>query len=173
VVTKHRDVKEVSLRNDVFSAAANSVVPRYRDGIPREQIELSRLTLISMDEPEHARLRKIISRGFTPRAVARLRDELYERAQHIAETATAAGSGDFVTQVASELPLQAIAGLLGVPLADRKKIIAWSNAMVGELDPEFAGQDGMTASAELMMYAITIAHDRQPAASTTSVSSAH
>ena len=72
-----------------------------------------------MDAPHHTRLRKIISRGFTPRAIGRLEAELSARAQNIAETAAAEGSGDFVEQVSCELPLQAIAGLLGVPQEDR------------------------------------------------------
>jgi cholest-4-en-3-one 26-monooxygenase len=95
-----------------------------------------------------------------PRAVELLRDELNERAQHIVEAAAAAGSGDFVTQVASELPLQAIVGLLGVPLEDRQKIFDWTNAMVGEEDPEFADQDGTTATAELIMYSMDMAAQR-------------
>jgi hypothetical protein len=62
--------------------------------------------MIMMDDPEHTRLRKIISRGFTPRAVERLRAELGERAQRIAAQAAEQGSGDFVLQVSRELPLQ-------------------------------------------------------------------
>ena len=94
--------------------------------------------MIMMDDPEHTRLRKIISRGFTPRAVERLRAELGERAQQIAAQAAKDGSGDFVLQVARELPLQAIAGLLGVPLEDRGKLFDWTNRMIGDDDPEFA-----------------------------------
>ena len=63
---------------------------------------------------------------------------LNERAQRIATQAAAHGSGDFVRQVACELPLQAIAGLLGVPLEDRDKLFDWSNKMIGSDDPEFA-----------------------------------
>ncbi len=125
VVTKHRDVREVSLRTDVFSSAMKSVVPRYPEEAAADQIEAGRTSMIMMDDPEHSRLRKIVARGFTPRAVERLRAELTERAQHITAQAAAAGSGDFVRQVASELPLQAIAGLLGVPLEDRGKLFDW------------------------------------------------
>jgi cholest-4-en-3-one 26-monooxygenase len=69
-----------------------------------------------LSRSDSPRLRKIISRGFTPRAINRLRDELNERAQDIVKTAAAQGTGDFVEQVACELPMQAIAELLGVPL---------------------------------------------------------
>ena len=157
VVTKHRDVREVSLRTDVFSSAAKSVVPRYPEELAAGQIEAGRTSMIMMDDPEHSRLRKIVARGFTPRAVERLRAELTERAQHIAAQAAAAESGDFVLQVASELPLQAIAGLLGVPQEDRGKLFDWSNQMIGSDDPEFAEHDSLTSAAELMWYAMQLA----------------
>ncbi len=67
------------------------------------------------------------------------------------------GSGDFVLQVACELPLQAIAGLLGVPPADRGKLFDWSNKMIGSDDPEFAHYDSLTSAGELMWYAMQLA----------------
>jgi cholest-4-en-3-one 26-monooxygenase len=122
-----------------------------------EQIETGKFVLLNMDAPHHTHLRKIISRGFTPRAVERLRDDLNARAQRIAKAAAAEGSGDFVEQVSCELPLQAIAGLIGIPLEDRKKIFDWSNQMVGDDDPEFAHNDGRNAATELIMYAMELA----------------
>jgi cholest-4-en-3-one 26-monooxygenase len=113
--------------------------------------------MIMMDDPEHSRLRKIVSRAFTPRAVERLRDDLAERARHITTQAAAEGSGDFVRQVACELPLQAIAGLLGVPLEDYKKLFDWTNNMIGSDDPEFADNDALTSAGELMWYAMQLA----------------
>jgi cholest-4-en-3-one 26-monooxygenase len=157
VVTKHEHVREVSLRSDVFSSAEKSVVPRYKVTGGGGQIEAGRASMIMMDEPEHSRLRKIVSRGFTPRAVERLRTELGERAQRIAAEAAGMSSGDFVLQVACELPLQAIAGLLGVPLEDRGKLFDWSNQMIGDEDPEFAQHDALGAAAELMWYAMQLA----------------
>ncbi len=157
VVTKHRDVREVSLRSDVFSSAKKSIVPRYREDLAAGQIEAGRASMIMMDDPEHSRLRKIVSRAFTPRAVERLRADLGERAQRIAQRAATEGSGDFVLQVACELPLQAIAGLLGVPPEDRGKLFDWSNKMIGSDDPEFAHYDALTSAGELMWYAMQLA----------------
>jgi cholest-4-en-3-one 26-monooxygenase len=157
VVSKHRDVREVSLRSDVFSSAKRSIVPRYPEKLAQGQIEAGRTSMIMMDDPEHSRLRKIIARGFTPRAVERLRADLSERAQHIAQRAAAAGSGDFVLQVACELPLQAIAGLLGVPPEDRGKLFDWSNQMIGSDDPEFAHYNSLTSAGEMMWYAMQLA----------------
>ena len=156
-ITKLNDVKEVSLRSDVFSSYENGVIPRFNNDIAREDIDLQRFVMLNMDAPHHTRLRKIISRGFTPRAIGRLRDELNERAQNIAKAAAAAGSGDFVEQVACELPLQAIAGLLGVPQEDRDKLFRWSNEMTGNDDPEYADIDPKASSVEVLTYAMQMA----------------
>ena len=160
VVTKHKDVKEVSVRNDVFSSLEKTALPRYKDGTVGEQIERGKFVLLNQDAPHHTHLRKIVSRAFTPRAVERLREELNLRAQDIAKAAAAEGSGDFVEQVSCELPLQAIAGLMGVPQEDRKKLFDWSNQMVGDMDPEFANNDAIAASVELIMYGMQMAADR-------------
>ena len=157
VVSKHRDIRDVSLRTDVFSSATKSIVPRYREDLAQGQIEAGRTSMIMMDDPEHSRLRKIVSRAFTPRAVERLRADLSERARRITIQAAAEGSGDFVRQVACELPLQAIAGLLGVPLADYDKLFDWTNNMIGSDDPEFADNDALTSAGELMWYAMQLA----------------
>ncbi len=164
VVTRHKDVKEVSRRSDVFSSLKKTALPRYKDGTVGEQVERGgKFVLLNQDAPHHTHLRKIISRAFTPpRAVELLRDELNQRAQEIAKTAAAEGSGDFVEQVSAELPLQAIAGgLMGVPQEDRMKLFHWSNQMVGDMDPpEFAGNDAIAASVELIMYGMKLAAER-------------
>jgi len=160
VVTKHRDVKEISRRSDVFSSQEKTALPRYREGTVEEHIERGKFVLLNMDAPHHTHLRKIISRAFTPRAIELLRAELRERAGAIAEAAAQQGSGDFVEQVSCELPLQAIARLMGVPQEERKKLFDWSNQMVGDVDPEFASNDAIGASIELIMYAMQMAADR-------------
>ncbi len=160
VVTKHKDVKEVSRRSDVFSSQEKTALPRYRDGSVQQQIDQGRFVLLNMDAPHHTHLRKIISRAFTPRAVELLRADLADRARAIVEKAAAEGSGDFVEQVSCELPLQAIAGLMGVPQEDRKKLFDWSNQMVGDQDPEFASNDAISASVELIMYGMQMAAER-------------
>jgi cholest-4-en-3-one 26-monooxygenase len=160
VVTKHKDVKEVSLRSDLLSSYENCTIPRFNDDIAREDIEVQRFVMLNMDAPHHTRLRKIISRGFTPRAVGRLQAELNDRAQNIAKTAAAHGSGDFVEEVSAELPLQAIAGLLGVPLDDRDRLFRWSNEMTGNDDPEFAHIDPKMSSFELIQYAMQMAEEK-------------
>jgi cholest-4-en-3-one 26-monooxygenase len=156
VVTKHKDVKEVSRRNDVYLSADNTAIPQFPDDIAREDIDLQKVVMLNMDGEHHDRLRRIISKGFTPRAVGMLRDELNQRAQNIVKGAAAEGSGDFVEQVACELPLQAIAGLLGVPQEDREKLFRWSNEMTGNGDPEF-DVDPKQSSMEVLAYAMHMA----------------
>src|SRR3546814_14882344 len=59
------------------------IFPRFADDIPRENVEMQRFILINKDAPEHTKLRKLVSRGFTPRAINSLREELTERAEKI------------------------------------------------------------------------------------------
>lgn len=66
VVSKHKDVKEISRRSDVFSSLQKTALPRYKDGTVGEQIDRGKFVLLNMDAPQHTHLRKIISRGFTP-----------------------------------------------------------------------------------------------------------
>lgn len=158
-VTRHADVVEVS-KSDLYSTWENTAIIRPSKGSTRDQIELQRLIMLNIDPPEHTRLRGIVSRGFTPRAIKNLRDVLTARAEQIVATALAEGTGNFVTDVAAELPLQAIAELLGIPQQDRRKIFDWSNEMIGYDDPEYGG-DGPLAAAELVGYAMTMAAERE------------
>ncbi|WP_332839103.1 cytochrome P450 [Nocardia bovistercoris] len=160
VVSRHAEVKEVSRRSDVFSSYENTAIPRFNDEITREQIEMQRTILLNKDAPEHTKLRKIISRGFTPRAINSLRAELSARAEAIVRAAAESGSGDFVAQVACELPLQAIAELIGVPQEDRMKLFTWSNDMTGYDDPD-SETDALTASMEILGYSYQMAADRK------------
>ena len=160
IVTKHADVKEVSKRNDIFGSSPDGAIPVWPQEMTRDAIDLQKAVLLNMDAPQHTRLRKIISRGFTPRAIGRLEDELRARARKIAVTAAAAVSGDFVEQVSCELPLQAIAELLGVPQDDRDKIFRWSNEMTAGEDPEYADVDPAMSSFELITYAMKMAEER-------------
>jgi cholest-4-en-3-one 26-monooxygenase len=160
VVTKHADVKEISGDSEVFSSWENTAVIRYPEDMERERIELLRCILLNMDPPRHTKLRRIISRGFTPRAINSLRDALDERARSVVTGALAKGSGDFVTEVARELPLQAIAQLLGIPEADRGKIFDWSNKMLAYEDPEYQAQSDV-AAADILGFSMKLAEERK------------
>ena len=157
-VTRHHDVKEISRLDEIFSSEINTAIPRFNDDIPRDNIDMQRTIMLNQDAPRHTRLRKIVARGFTPRHILPLHDQLEERAQAIAQEALAKGTGDFVVDVSAELPLQAIAGLLGVPQEDRGKLFEWTNQMTGYDDPEYADRYDPHASAmEIIGYAHKLA----------------
>jgi cholest-4-en-3-one 26-monooxygenase len=153
-------VLEVSKNSSDFSTSENGAIIRLPEGVMREQVELQRVMLINQDPPDHTRYRAIVSRGFTPRSVELLRSDLERRARDIVSTALQRGSGNFVEDVATELPLQAIAELLGVPQEDRAKLFDWSNQMMAydDLQP---GQDPELASIELFSYFMAMAQDRK------------
>nr|WP_218889541.1 cytochrome P450 [Saccharopolyspora hordei] len=160
VVSRHADVKEVSRRSDIYSTWENTAIIRFNDSMTRDQIEMQRFIMLNMDPPQHTKVRQIVQRGFTPRAINSLKAALQERAEHIVAEARTNGTGDFVTDVACELPLQAIAELLGLPQEHRKEIFEWSNQMVGYDDPEY-DIEPTAAAAEMLGYFSTMAEERR------------
>lgn len=160
VISRHEDIKAISRNGDDWSTNAKGAVMRLPDGVTADQLDLTKALLINHDAPEHTRLRKIVSRLFTPRAVAQLEEKLAVAAREIVRAAREKGSGDFVADIAMGLPLLAIADLIGVPEADREKLFHWTNAIMNTDDPEFE-TDHVAANAELMGYAYTMAEERR------------
>jgi cholest-4-en-3-one 26-monooxygenase len=160
VISRHEDVKSISKNGDVWSTNRKGAVMRLPDGVTSEQLDLTRALLINHDAPEHTRLRKIVSRLFTPRAVASLEEKLAVAARDIVAAAAGKGSGNFVDDIAMSLPLLAIADLIGVPEADREKLFHWTNAIMNTDDPDF-DSDPTVANAELMGYAYNLAEERR------------
>ncbi len=159
-LTRHQEVRQVSKDNDNWSAMENGVIIRFAPDMTRDQVEVQRAMLIHHDPPEHTKMRGIVSRGFTPRVIGAMKQALKDRAYEIVEQAVAQGNGDFVEQIAAELPLQAIADFLGVPQEDRKKLFEWSNQMMGYDDPEIDA-DPAIASMEILGYFDQLANDRR------------
>jgi len=93
-----------------------------------------------MDPPEHARLRRLLSRSFTPRAVAKLEDRIRGHARVICDRVFKGSRGqtDFAKDVAADLPLLTLADVLGVPEQDRWLLFDWSNRVIGYQDPDYA-----------------------------------
>jgi cholest-4-en-3-one 26-monooxygenase len=159
-ISKHADISAISKNSKDFSANENGVIIRFAADMTREQIELQSVMLVNQDPPDHTKTRQTISRGFTPRAIAALHEVLIERANKIVDDALARKKGDFVFEVAAELPLQAIADLLGVPMEDRRKLFDWSNQMLAYDDPEYNAQPDV-AAAEILGYAMGLAEERK------------
>ena len=162
-LTKHADVAAVSKNSKIFSSRENGVIIRNPVTTTREDVEMTQVVIINQDAPDHTQLRSIISRGFTPRSIAALEEGLEECARRIVHEAVAAGSGDFVDQVASQFPLEVIGDMLGVPAEDRQKIFDWTNQMTGADDADLARADNdpAAAAAELLMYSMVLAAERR------------
>jgi cholest-4-en-3-one 26-monooxygenase len=104
----------------------------------------------------------LVNRGFTPKAMRMLEEHYREVAQRLVGEALDAGSIEFVESVSSELPLIAIAELVGIPVEDRRRVFDWSNRMIGSTDPDYSGgpEDATNAAAELYMYFNGLAAER-------------
>jgi cholest-4-en-3-one 26-monooxygenase len=159
-LTKHADVAAVSKDQANFSTYLNNVIIRFGPDMDREGVEQTRFLLINHDAPDHTKLRQIVSRAFTPRAIAQLHEDLERRSHEIVKEAVERGEGNFVEDVAAELPLQAIANLLGVPQEDRGKLFEWSNQMMSYDDPEVEG-DQAVAFMEILAYSMALADERR------------
>ena len=159
-VTKHADVSDISKNSKDWSNSENGAIIRFQEGMLREQIEMQRVIMLNQDNPDHRTTRQIISRGFTPRSIDDLEEIMTRRAHEIVRAAVEKGSGNFVEEVAAELPLQAIADLIGVPQEDRRKLFDWSNQMLAADDPDIVGEPEV-AAAEILGYSMMLAADRQ------------
>jgi len=160
IVSKYEDVKLVSKNPRLFSSVPGNQI----EDLPQEQL-LGPPSMIGMDPPAHARYRKLVSGGFTPRTIRALEPHTHEIVREILDRIEPKGHCDFVTDVAAELPLQVIAEFLGVPQEDRHAIFEWSNRLIGTEDPEYAGtpEDGRAAAAEMFVYANRLAEERRRA----------
>ncbi|MGD9705853.1 MAG: cytochrome P450 [Acidimicrobiia bacterium] len=156
-ISRHADVVTVSRQFQRYSSARKGSLMNE----DRPDLEVARM-MIDTDPPEHTRLRMLVNRGFTPKAMRLLEDHYREVAQRLVADALEAGTLEFVEAVSSELPLIAIAELLGIPAEDRRKVFEWSNRMIGSTDPDYSGgiDDATNAAAELYMYANALAADR-------------
>jgi cholest-4-en-3-one 26-monooxygenase len=150
-VTRHHDVVTVNREVDTYSSGRKGALLFEP---PDEQgIETMRLLMLNMDPPMHTRYRRLVNKGFTPRMVSQLEERIVWRTNQILDKVTERGECDLVTEVSSELPLQVIAELLGVPEEDRHLVFDWSNRMIGRDDPEYALTEEIAQSAAFELYA--------------------
>jgi cholest-4-en-3-one 26-monooxygenase len=119
--------------------------------------------MLMMDPPQHTRYRKIVSSAFTPRVIKLFEEQVRRRSREIVDRVMERGECDFVTDIAAELPLQAIAEILGVPQEDRGKLFEWSNKMVGSSDPEYlvSPDEAMNVSVEMFTYANELGQEKR------------
>ena len=136
-LVRHGDMFGVSRDYDAFTS-----VPAV--GIFDYPVKTS---IINMDPPIHTKYRLIVNRGFTPRMIGRLKENISEQAEEIVDSIAANGEGDLVTDVAARLPGQVIATMLGVPFSDQEYVQRHTNAFIAPADPEYGGSvDAMVAA---------------------------
>jgi cytochrome P450 len=156
VCTKHAEVARVHRDHEAFTATRGPLiqdVPMF-DAYP---------AIVSMDPPDHTIRRKVISRAFTPRAVAKLEDGIRNRAGAMAAALLESGGGEFV-DLAAGLPISVIGDIVGIPDADRPHVFGLIDRVLKTAGAQLALPDGddLLPFLELFEYASTLtAHKRE------------
>ncbi|MFL5909151.1 MAG: cytochrome P450, partial [Gaiellaceae bacterium] len=158
-LVRHADVSEASRHPDIFSSepSATSIAdfPAY--------MGVFFGSLINMDDPRHAKIRRIVSRAFTPKMLAKTEDDVRRRAARIVDELIESGPGDFVEKVAVRLPVEVICDMLGIPERDYARVIARTNVILGNTDAEYTGvapgKMGRVAMGRALIKIIAAARD--------------
>jgi cytochrome P450 len=168
-VTRYADIVEASRQPQLFCSGKGTNI----GDLPPDFLEFFG-SMINMDDPRHARMRRIVSRGFTPRQLELLRTDVEGIAAGIVDEIIERGECDFVTDVAARLPLRIIVDMMGIPRSEEQFIFDRTNVILGFTDPEYVDdiEDAMgitgailTAGAELaqMVQEMGEARQREPA----------
>lgn len=150
VLSRHAEVQAVSRDAGTFSSLDGP-------GLLGTSTESQGRMLVTMDPPDHVRMRRLISAGFTPRMTARLEEQAREWARTIVDGALSRGDVDFVEEVAYQLPMHMIADIMGIPVADRPQIFEWASTVITAPDPRLGGDATATIEAQIALY--TYAHE--------------
>jgi len=142
-LTRHADVVEASRHADRFCSGKGTNIP----DLPQEMNEFFG-SMISMDDPRHGRLRRIVSRGFTPRALQALEVDVERRAKAVLDRVMDKGECDFVTEIAAPLPLEIICDMMGIDHALMDFVFERTNIILGLGDPEYVapGENAILAA---------------------------
>jgi cytochrome P450 len=133
-IVRYEDIRRISRDPQKFCSGEGT---QFADA-PPEMLEASQ-SFLAMDAPRHTKLRGLVSSAFTPRQVARIEDSIRVNARRIVEAAAPAGGGDFVELIAKQLPLVTISDMIGVPQADRERVVTAADVLVSVADPEVFG----------------------------------
>jgi cytochrome P450 len=133
-VTRHEDVVAVLLDDERFVrdwalAADPAELEAWTSSMP-EAMQFTEQHMLNRDGDDHRRLRRLVTKAFTPRMVEQLRPRMQEIADELLDAVEARGEMDLVDDYAFPLPITVIAELLGIPAADRDRFRRWSNAVV-------------------------------------------
>jgi hypothetical protein len=131
-VTRYDDALHVSRNHETFTSTRGIRLEEMDD----EELA-SRRTMMEIDPPEHSRLRRLVSRGFTRRVVWTYEEGIRQIAGEVLDAAIPKGEFDFVHDVAQQLPMRMLGRLLGTPDEDGDQLVHWGDALLGNTDPEF------------------------------------
>jgi methyl-branched lipid omega-hydroxylase len=142
----HADVQAASRQPELFSSArgATSI-----EDLPAEFNEYFG-SMINMDDPRHARLRRIVSRAFTPRMIKKFEEDVQRTAATIVDDLLATGPCDFVQHVSTRLPLKIICEMMGIGDEHYEMVLRNTNLILSGADPEFISEDMDTAILQLL-----------------------
>ena len=159
LVLRHADVTNVLRQPDVFSSWLGGT--QVRDPANPAALAFARQMMLNQDPPEHGRLRRLLTRSFTPRAIALLENGIRANAAALVDRALGSadeGECDFATDIAADLPLLTLADVLGVPESDRWLLFDWSNRVIGFQDPDYASSARFdpTGGTELARQAVML-----------------
>ncbi len=147
-LTRYQDILAASKDYQSFSSALGGT--SLMDLTP-EQVQ-SRMSMLDSDPPQHRRLRNIVNKAFGLRVVNAYEDRIRAMFREVLDATFAEPELDFVDAVATELPMRILCELMGVPLDDRRHLVDLGNRMLGNTDPDHAGE--FTAGeADLSQYA--------------------
>ncbi|MFF4597209.1 cytochrome P450 [Amycolatopsis sp. NPDC001319] len=135
-VLRHSDVRDVLRNPATFSSQLGGT--QIRDPATPEDLGYVRRMMLNMDPPEHGRLRGLLTKAFTPRAIGRLTERIEGWAHDLVAADADRGECDFAKDVAADLPLLTLAEVFGVPEQDRRLMFDWSNRVIGFQDAEYA-----------------------------------
>jgi methyl-branched lipid omega-hydroxylase len=145
-LVRHADIVEASRRPDVFCSG------RGATSIADLPVEFNEYfgSMINMDAPRHARLRRIVSHAFSPRMVAKFEEDVRRAAASVVDDLLATGPCDFVPHVAARLPLKIICDMMGIPDDQYDMVLANTNIILSGADPEFMSEDLNEAVTQLL-----------------------
>ena len=167
VLTRYEDIDAV-LRDPRFSADDRNV--KGYEANRRKMIAAGLIegrdevpSMLRMDPPDHTRLRSLVSKAFTPRAIESLRPRVEELVGGMLDEAEARGELDIVKDLGVPLPIIVIAELLGIPAEDREHFKRWSDGVARGLNANTNEQVRIAgaASKELLEYLEPIARQRR------------
>ncbi len=148
-VTKYQDILDVSRQPELFCSGkgATSIadMPEFMNDFFG--------SMINMDDPRHARMRKIVAGAFTPRMLKKVEDDIARIAAEVVDDIVINGTGDFVIDVAARLPLKVICEMMGIGEGDYDTIFSRSNTILGSSDPEYVAQEDPMKIIEALLTA--------------------